>query len=83
MLSDSLSLLVNLKQRFMKFMHKALNHKSLVIRNVAKLSIQNPWSNYCDIRYEYNVHEDVSASVIGRVWQAGVSDERISDECSI
>ena len=25
------------------------------------------------------MHEDVSASDIGRVWQAGVSDERISD----
>ena len=25
------------------------------------------------------MHKDVSASAIGRVWQAGVSDERISD----
>ena len=28
----------------------------------------------------YNMHEDVSSvSAIGRVWQAGVSDERIYD----
>ena len=51
--------------------------------SVAKLSIQNPWSNcggnYCQIRYEYNMHEDVSASAISHVWQAGVSDERISN----
>ena len=40
LLSDSLPLLVNLKQRFMTFIHKALNHKSYVISNVAKLSIQ-------------------------------------------
>ena len=64
----------------MKFIHKALNHKSPVISNVAKLSIQNPWSNcggnYCHIRYE---HDNVSVSVTGRVWQAGVSDERISN----
>ena len=70
-------------KRFMKFFHKALNHKSPVINSVAKLSIQNPWSNcggnYCHIRYEYNMHEDVSASVTGRVWQVGVSDERLSD----
>ena len=67
----------------MKFIHKALNHKSPVISCVAKLSIQNPrsicGSNYCHIRYEYNIHEDVSATAIGRVWQAGVSDERLSD----
>ena len=34
---------------------------------------------YCHICYEYNMHEDVSASAIGRVWQAGMSDERLSD----
>ena len=74
LLSDSLPLLVNLKQRFMKFIHKALNHKLPVISSVAKLSIQNPWSNcggnYCHIYYEYNMHEDMSASDIRRVWQA-------------
>ena len=67
----------------MKFIHKALNHKSPVISCFTKLSIKNPWSNcggnYCHIRYEYSMHDDVSASAIGRVWQAGVSDERISD----
>ena len=35
-----------------------------MISSVAKLSIQNPWShcggNYCHIRYEYNMHENVS-----------------------
>ena len=36
LLSDSLQLLVNLKQRFIKFIHKALNHKSPVISSVAK-----------------------------------------------
>ena len=54
-----------------------------MINSVAKLSIKKPWSNcggnYCHIRYENNTHEDVSVSVTGRVWQAGVSDERISD----
>ena len=83
LLSDSLPLLVNLKQRFIKFIHKALNHKWSVISSVAKLSIQNPWlncgGNYCHIHYAYNMHEDVSASVIDCVWQAGVTDERISD----
>ena len=67
----------------MKFIHKALNHKSPLINSVAKLSIQNEWSNcggnYCHTRYEYNMHENVSASAIGRVWQAGMSDERISN----
>ena len=60
----------------MKFIHKALNHKSPVMSSVAKLSIQNPKSNrggsYCHIRYEYNMYEDVSAS-------AGVTDKRIFD----
>ena len=68
---------VNLKQRFMKFIYK-----SPVISTVAKLSIQNPWSNcggnYCHKRCEYNMHEDMSASDVGRVWQAGVTNERIS-----
>ena len=67
----------------MKFIHKALNCKSPVISSVAQLLIQNPRSNcsgnYCHLRYEYSKHENVSASDIGRVWQAGVSDERISD----
>ena len=52
----------------MKFIHKALNHMSPVISSVAKLSIQNPWSNcggnYCHKRYEYNMHEDVSAKFL-------------------
>ena len=71
LLSDSWPLLINLKQRFIKFIHKALNHKSPVISSVAKLSIQNPSSNcggnYCHMRYEYRMHDDVSASVTGRV----------------
>ena len=58
----------------MQFIHKALTHKSPLISSVTKLSIQNPRSNcggsYCHIRYEYNMREDASASVIGRVWQA-------------
>ena len=53
LLSNGLPLLINLKQRFIKFIHKALNHKSPVISSVAKLSIQNPSSNcggnYCHI----------------------------------
>ena len=73
---------VNLKQRFMKFIHKAVNHKSPVISSVAKLLIQNPWSNcgsnYCHKRCEYNMHEDVSASDVGHMWQADVTNERIS-----
>ena len=64
----------------MKFIHKALNHKSSMISSVAKLSIQNPWLNcggyYCHIRYEYNMHEDMFASDIGRVWQAGGPDRQ-------
>ena len=74
-------LLVNLRQRFIEFIHKAINQKSPVISSVAKLSIKNPWSN-CGgnyYSYEYNMHKDVSASSIGRVWQAGVSDERTSN----
>ena len=82
MLSHSLPLLVNLKQRFMKFIHNSLSHKSPVINSVAKSSIKNPWSNcdgnYCHICYESNTHQDVYVSVTGRVWQAGVFDERIS-----
>ena len=84
LLSDSLPLLVNLKQRFIKFIHQALNHKWPVISSVAKLSNQNPWSNcggnYCHKRY---VYEDVSACDIGRVLQAGVTDESISDMIEI
>ena len=66
----------------MKCIHKALNHKSSVISGVAKLSIHNPWlnygSNYCHIRYEYNMDGDMYASDISRVWQAAVTDKRIS-----
>ena len=43
LLSDSLPLLINLKQIFIKFIHKALNHKSPVINSVAKLVNKNPW----------------------------------------
>ena len=50
LLSDSLPLLVILKQRFSKFIHKAMNHNSLIINSVAKLSIANPWSN-CSANY--------------------------------
>ena len=33
----------------------------------------------CHMLYEYNMYEDVSASVIGHVWQAGMTNKRISD----
>ena len=56
LLSDSLPLLVILKQRFSKCIHKAMNHSSPIINSVAKLSIANPWSNcranYCHILNE-------------------------------
>ena len=52
----------------MKFIHKSLNHMSPVISSFTKLSIKNPWShcggNYCHIRHEYNMHEDVSAKFL-------------------
>ena len=73
LLSDSLPLLVILKQSFSKCIHKAMNHSSPIINSVAKLSIANPWSNCsanyrhilneCDTMYEVSVHD------IGRVWQ--------------
>ena len=54
-----------------------------MINSGAKLSIQNERSNccgnYCHIHYKYNMHEDVSASAIGRVWHVGVTNKSISD----
>ena len=72
LLSDSLLLLVILKQRFSKCIHKAMNHNSPIINSVAKLSIANPWSN-CSANYRHMLNEcdtmyDVSVYDIGRVW---------------
>ena len=83
LLSDSLPLLVILKQRFSKFIHKAMNHNSPIINSVAKLSIANPWSN-CSANYRHILNEcdtmyDVSVHDIGRVWQAGLSNLTISN----
>lgn len=83
LLSDSLPLLVILKQRFSKFIHKAMNHNSPIINSVAKLSIANPWSN-CSANYRHILNEcdtmyDVSVHDIGRVWQAGLSNVTISN----
>ena len=54
LLCGSLQLLVNLRQRFMKLVHKPLDHKSPVLGIVAKLSTQNLRSNcggnYCHTR---------------------------------
>ena len=83
LLSDSLPLLVILKQRFSKCIHKAMNHNSPIINSVAKLSIANPWSNcranYHHILNECNTMYDVSVYDIGRVWQAGLSNVTISN----
>ena len=83
LLLDSLLLLVILKQRFSKFIHKAMNHNSPIINSVAKLSIANPWSNcsanYRHIRNECDTMYDVSVHDIGRVWQAGLSNVTISN----
>ena len=50
LLSGSLvNILVNLKQRFKKCIHKALSHKSSLISCVDKLLIQNSWLN-CGVR---------------------------------
>ena len=73
LLSDSLLLLVILKQRFSKFIHKAMNHNSPIINSVAKLSIANPLTN-CSANYRHILNEcdtmyDVSVYDIGRVWQ--------------
>ena len=83
LLSDSLPLLVILKERFSKFVHKAMNHNSPVINSVAKLSIANPWSN-CSANYRQILNEcgtmyDVSVHDIGRVWQAGLSNVTTSN----
>ena len=77
LLSDSLPLLVILKQIFSNFIHKAMNHNSPIINSVAKLSIANPWSN-CSANYSHILNEcdtmyDVSVHDIGRVWQTGLS----------
>ena len=81
LLSDSLLLLVILKQRFSKFIHKAMNHNSAIINSVAKLSIANLWSNcsanYRQILYECDTMYDVSVHNIDRVWQAGLSNVTI------
>ena len=74
LLSDSLPLLVILKQRFSKVIHKAMNHNSPIINSVAKLSIANPWSN-CSANYRHILNEcdtmyDVSVHDISRVWLA-------------
>ena len=64
LLSDSLPLLVNLKQRFMTFIHKALSHKSLVLCSVAVVYFMNTtciWPCTLGILAVY-------ASDIGRVW---------------
>ena len=71
LLSDSLPLLVILKQRFSKFIHKAMNHNSPIINRVAKLSIANPLSN-CSANYRHILNEcdtmyDVFVHDIGRV----------------
>ena len=74
-------LLVILKQRFSKIIHKAMNHNSPIIKTVLliKLSIANPWSNYRHILNECDTMYDVSVYDIGRVWQAGLSNATISN----
>ena len=71
LLSDSLPLLVILKQRFSTFIHKVMNHTSPIINSVAKLSIANSWSN-CSANYRHILNEcdtmyDGSMCGIGRV----------------
>ena len=72
LLSDSLPLLVIVKQRFSKCIHKTMNHNSPILNSVAKLSIANPWSN-CSANYRRILNEcdtmsDVSVYDIGHVW---------------
>ena len=42
LLSESLPLVLVLKQRFFRFINKAMNHSSLIIIFVAKVFIRNP-----------------------------------------
>ena len=83
LLSDSLPLLVILKQRFSKCIHKAMNHNSPIINSVAKLSIANLWSN-CSANYRHILNEcdtiyDGSVYDIGRVRQAGLCNVTVSN----
>ena len=59
LLSDCMPLEDSLQHRFVNFIHEAIEQKSAVISNVAKLSIQNQWSNcgvnYCNILYAYGM----------------------------
>ena len=48
--------LVILKQRFSKCIHKAMNRNSPIINSVVKLSIANPWSN-CSANYHHILNE--------------------------
>ena len=67
LLSESLSLLIILKQRFFRFINKALHHSSLIISCVAKISIINPCficsANYRQILNECGTTYAMSANV--------------------
>ena len=67
----------------MKFIQKAFNLTSPLIRSIAKLAMCNPWSrsasNYSEIFSDNNGRGTLCPSDIGNMWKANVSVARMND----
>ncbi len=86
LLSDSAPLAVQLKDRFVKYMCKALEHDNPVVKYVAKVSCLNPISvsgrNWCDcvtIQNEVSMVDMNVKSVYKEEWYEAVSVNEIDN----
>ncbi len=80
-LPNNLPLEMSLDKRFIKFSNIVLNHSTYIIKSVASLSFDNPWSsfnrnnNYVCQMYGSSINE---ISVF-KVWYDSISDVKRAD----
>lgn len=79
LLSDSKPLEKSLMQRFCRFGNSIFTKGSPLIKNVATIAMNNPFSvfgtNYCAIKNMYNLDLSVSFKMIDVEWNDSVSDD--------
>ena len=71
-MSNCMSLKMSLERRFLKFYKRCINSDSMLIKYVAHMSVNNPFSvcrnNYLEVVHKYKLYDELSENKINFTW---------------
>ncbi len=72
---------MSLDKHFIKFSNNVLNHSTGIIKSVASLSLNNPWSTFNrNFNYVCKIdHPSINESSVFKVWYDSISDVERAD----